>query len=152
MITIQSYKITFQIYMLTLKKKKKKKKFSKLIKPSLFNYRNSVNDLLQQQNAEFLEMLQNDINNFPNEQPIQLDEPGLDEAIEILDNAQEHLNQNFEQALIDQNHDDYDSDSSFEDLEGDFLAIARGIRNQIPLIPPGNQTFEQLPYELVNCK
>ena len=75
------------------------------------------------------------------EQPIQLDESGLDEAIEILDNAQEHLNQNFEQALIDQNHDDYDSVSIFEDLEGDFLAITRGIRNQIPLIPPGNQTF-----------
>ena len=80
------------------------------------------------------------------EQPFQLDESGLDEAIEILDNAQEHLNQNFEQALIDQNHDDYDSDSSFEDLEGDFLAITRGIRNQIPLIPPRNQTFEQLPF------
>ena len=59
-------------------------------------------------------MLQNDIDNFPIEQPIQLDESGLDEAIEILDNAQEHLNQNFEQALIDQNHDDYDSESSFE--------------------------------------
>ena len=37
-------------------------------------------------------MLQNDIDNFPIEQPIQLDESGLDEAIEILDNAQEHLN------------------------------------------------------------
>ena len=74
------------------------------------------------------------------EQPIQLDESGLDEAIEILDNAQEHLNQNFEQALIDQNHDDYDSESSFEDLEGDFLAITRGIRNQ---------TFEQLPFGLL---
>ena len=96
-------------------------------------------------------MLQNDIDNFPMEQPIQLDESGLDEAIEILDNAQEHLNQNFEQALIDQNHDDYDSDSSFEDLEGDFLAITRGIRNQIPLIPPGNQTFEQLPFGLAHA-
>ena len=45
-------------------------------------------------------MLQNDIDNFPIEQPIQLDESGLDEAIEILDNAQEHLNQNFEQLWL----------------------------------------------------
>ena len=83
------------------------------------------------------------------EQPIQLDESALDEAIEILNNAQEHSNQNFDQAVID--HDDYDSDSSFEDLEGDFLAITRGIRNQIPLIPPGNQTFEQLPFGLAHA-
>ena len=50
------------------------KLISKLIQSNLFNYRSNVNDLLQQQNAEFLEMLQNDINNFPMEQPIQLDE------------------------------------------------------------------------------
>ena len=48
------------------------------------------------------------------EQPIQLDESALDEAIEILNNAQEHSNQNFDQALIDQDHDDYDSDSSLK--------------------------------------
>ena len=88
------------------------------------------------------------------EQPIQLDELALDEAIEILDNAQEQSNQNFDQAQIDQNHDDYDSDSSFEDPEGDFLArssITRGIRNQIPLIPPGNQTFQQQPFGLTHA-
>ena len=58
-------------------------------------------------------------------------ESALDEAIEILDNAQEQPNQDFDQAQVDQNHDDYDSNSSFEDLEGDFLArgsITRGIR------------------------
>ena len=99
-------------------------------------------------------MLQNDINNFSIEQPIQLDESALDEAIEILDNAQEQSNQSFDQAQIDQSHDDYDSDSSFEDLEGDFLArrsITRGIRNQIPLIPPGNQTFQQQPFGLAHA-
>ena len=83
-----------------------------------------------------------------------MDESALDEATEILDNAQEQLNQNFDRAQIDQNHDDYDSDSSFEDLEGDFLArssITRGIRNQIPLIPPGNQTFQQLPFGLAHA-
>ena len=85
------------------------------------------------------------------EQHIQLDESALDEAIEILNNAQEHSNQNFDQALIDQDHDDYDSDSSFEYLEGDFLAITGGIRNQIPLIPPGNQTFKQLPFWVGSC-
>ena len=68
-----------------------------------------------------------------------------------MNNAQEHSNQNFDQALIDQDHDDYDRDSSFEDLEGDLLAITRGIRNQIPLIPPGNQTFEQLPFGLAHA-
>ena len=120
-------------------------------KTHLFYYRNNVNDLLQQQNAEFLEILQNDIDNFFMEQPIKLDESALDEAIEILNNAQEHSNQNFGQALIDQDCDDYDSDSSFEDLEGDFLAITRGIRNQIPLIPTGNQTFEQLPFGLAHA-
>ena len=76
---------------------------------------------------------------------IQLDESALDEAIEILGYAQEQPNQNFDQARVDQNHDEYDSNSSFEDLEGDFLArssITRGNRNQIPLIPPGNQTFQ----------
>ena len=99
-------------------------------------------------------MLQDDIDNFSMEQHIQLDESDLDEAIEILDNAQEQSNQNFDQAQIDQNHDDYDSDSSFEDLEGDFLArssITRGIRNQIPVIPPRNQTFQQLPFGLADA-
>ena len=74
-----------------------------------------------------------------------MDESTLDEAIEILENAQEQSNQNFDQAQVDPNHDDYDSDCSFEDLEGDFLArssITRGIRNQIPLIPPRNHTFQ----------
>ena len=107
--------------------------------------------ILQQQNAEFLEILQNDIDNVFIEQPIQLDESALDEAIEILNNVQAHSNQSFDQALIDQDHDDYNSDSSFEDLEGDFIAITRGIRNQIPLIPPGNQTFEQLPFGLAHA-
>ena len=78
-----------------------------------------------------------------------MDEAALDEAIEILDNGQEQSNQNFDQAQAQaQIHDNYDSDSSFEDLEGDFLArssITRRIRNQIPLTPPGNQTFKQLP-------
>ena len=87
------------------------------------------------------------------EQHIQLDESDLDEAIELLDNAQEQSNQIFDQARIDQNHDEYDSDSSFEDLEGDFLArssITRGIRNQIPVIPSRNQTFQQLPFGLAH--
>ena len=99
-------------------------------------------------------MLQDDIDNFSMEQHIQLDESDLDEAIEILDNAQEQSNQNFDQAQIDQNHAEYDSDSSFEDLEGDFLArssIPRGIRNQIPVIPPRNQTFQQLPFGLAHA-
>ena len=90
-------------------------------------------------------MLQNDIDNFSMEEHNQLDESALDEAVEILNNAQEQSNQNFDQAQINQDHDDYDSDSSFEDLEGDFLARSsktRGIRNQIPLIPPRNQTFQ----------
>ena len=99
-------------------------------------------------------MLKDDIDNFSMEQHIQLDESDLDEAIEILDNAQEQSNQNFDQAQIDQNHDEYDNDSSFEDLEGDFLArslITRGIRNQIPVIPPRNQTFQQLPFGLAHA-
>ena len=82
-----------------------------------------------------------------------MDESALDDAIEILNNAKEQPNQNFDQAQADQNHDDYDSDSSFEDL-GDFLArssITRGIRNQMPLIPPGNQTFQQLPFGLAHA-
>ena len=81
-----------------------------------------------------------------------LHEAALDEAIEILDNAQEQSNQNFDQAQP-QIHDNYDSESSFEDLEGDFLArssITRRIRNQIPLTPPGNQTFQQLPFGLAH--
>ena len=76
------------------------------------------------------------------EQHIQLDESAPDEAIEILNNAQEQLNQNFDQGQVDQNHNDYDSDSSFEDLEGDFLArssITRGIRN--PLTHPAIKHF-----------
>ena len=67
-------------------------------------------------------MLKDDIDSFSMEQHIQLDESDLDETIEILDNAQQQSNQNFDQAQIDQNHDEYDSDSSLEDLEGDFLA------------------------------
>ena len=99
-------------------------------------------------------MLEDDIDNFSMEQHIQLDESDLDEAIEILDNAQEQSNQNFDQAQIDQNHDEYDSDSSFEDLEGDLLArssVTREIRNQIPVIPPRNQTFQQLPLGLAHA-
>ena len=38
---------------------------------------------MQQQNVEFLQMLQDDIDNFSMEQHIQLDESDLDEAIEI---------------------------------------------------------------------
>ena len=98
-------------------------------------------------------MLEDDIDNFSMKQHIQLDESDLDEAIEILDNALEQSNQNFDQVQINQNRDEYDSDSSFEDLEGDFLArssITRGIRNQIPVIPPGNQTFWQLPFGLAH--
>ena len=113
-----------------------------------------ISNLLQQQNAEFLHILQDDIDNFPMEQHIQLNESALDEAIEILDKAQEQPNQDFDQAQVDQKHNDYDSDSSFKDLEGDFLArssITRGIRKQIPLIPPSNQTFQQLPFWLAQA-
>ena len=58
--------------------------------------------------------MQNSCKCFSVEQHIQLDESNLDEAIEILDNAQQQSNQNFDQAQIDQNHDDYDSDSSLK--------------------------------------
>ena len=67
-------------------------------------------------------MLQNDIDNFSMEEHNQLDASALDEAVEILNNAHEQSNQNFDQAQINQDHDDYDSDSSFEDLEGDFFS------------------------------
>ena len=119
---------------------KKKKKF--LIRCQIYDYRNNVLQQMLEAGEELDQILQNMMNSLTSEEVNQLQienqEVGLalDEAVEILEDAQAAQIQNMPTNNMNQDLSDSDNDSDFEDLEGDYLtrhAIIHQLRNQLPM-------------------
>ena len=76
---------------------------------------------------EFDQILQNMANSLPSEEVTQLQiekheiSLAIDEAVEILENAQATQTQNMPTNNMNQDLSDSDDHSDFEDLEGDYL-------------------------------